>query len=438
MEVIIKYPTVIAMRISCYFLGLCLILPAVVSAEIKAADNEWPQWRGPNRDAIARETGLLKQWPTQGPPLAWAAKGLGRGYSSISIAGGKIFTMGDRQGQMHVIALDANNGQEAWATPIGKPWGDGGPRSTPTVDGDTVFAITPHGELVCLDAMSGSEHWRKSFPGDFGGKMMSGWGYCESPLIDGPHLLCTPGSDQAMMVALDKKTGRQAWACAMPAAAGGKEGAGYSSIVISNGGGTKQYVQLIGRGVIGVSARDGKLLWGYNKVANGTANIPTPIVSGDFVFCSTGYQTGAALLKLSKKGRTVAANEVYFLDSQTLQNHHGGMVLSGNHIYCGHGHNNGFPLCLELKTGKVAWKAGRGPGSGSAAIVEADGHIYFRYENGVMALIEANPREYRLKGSFQIPNSSPPSWSHPVVAGGKLYLREQDALLCYDLRAGKG
>lgn len=215
----------------------------------------------------------------------------------------------------------------------------------------------------------------------------------------------------------------------------GGDGAAYSSIVISQGGGVKQYVQLVGRGVIGVAAKDGSFLWGYNRVANGTANIPTPIVKGDFVFCSTGYQTGSALLKLSSAGGDkVQAEEVYFLDPKTMQNHHGGMLLVGDHVYCGHGHNEGFPLCVQLATGKEAWRPGRGAGSGSAAVAYADGHLYFRYQNGTMALLEANPQEYRLKGKFELASKRGESWPHPVIAHGKLYARDQDALLCYDIR----
>jgi outer membrane protein assembly factor BamB len=294
-----------------------------------------------------------------------------------------------------------------------------------------VYAITPAGDLVCLDAKNGKPVWTKNFATDFKGKMMSGWGYCESPLIDGQNLICSPGADAAAVVALNKKTGKPVWSCAVPNCGG----AAYSSVVISQGGGVKQYVQLLGRGIVGAAAKDGKLLWSYNRVANGTANIPTPLVQDDYIFCSTGYNTGAALLKLEKKGSSINAREVYFLPASTLQNHHGGMVLIDDHVYCGHGHNNGFPVCVELKTGKVAWNKGRGPGSGSAAVVAADGHLYFRYENGVMALIEATPDGYNEKGTFKIPDCRDPSWPHPVVVDGKLYLREQDALLCYSLKA---
>jgi len=265
--------------------------------------------------------------------------------------------------------------------------------------------------------------------------MMSSWGFSESPLIDGDRLLCTPGAKDAMIVALDKKTGKTTWKAQTPAdlGSGGTNGAGYSSIVISHGGGVKQYVQIVGRGVISVRAEDGKFLWNYNRVANATANIPTPLVKDDYVFASTGYGAGAALLQLSKSPDGVAAKEIYFLDGGKMQNHHGGMVLVGKYVYCGKRHNSGFPVCLELKTGKFAWQGGRGPGQGSAAVIEADGNLYFRYQNGVMALIEASPKEYVLKGKFDTATKNGEGWPHPVIVDRQLFLRDQDALLCYDI-----
>jgi hypothetical protein len=212
------------------------------------------------------------------------------------------------------------------------------------------------------------------------------------------------------------------------------DSAAYSSIVISNGAGVKQYVQMTGRGVVGVAANDGRFLWGYNRVVNGTASVPTPLVQGDYVFCSSGYQTGAALLKLARGGAGVNAEEVYFLEGRKFQNHHGGLVMIGEHIYGGHGHNAGAPTCLEWKTGKVAWRQNRGPGTGSAAVTYADGNVYFRFDNGLMALVAATPEGFELRGKFNIPDVVQPSWSHPVVIGGRLYLREQDALYCYDVK----
>jgi outer membrane protein assembly factor BamB len=196
----------------------------------------------------------------------------------------------------------------------------------------------------------------------------------------------------------------------------------------------KQYVQLMGRGVVSVAASDGKFLWGYNRIANPTANIPTPVLVGDYVFCSSGYGAGAALLKLAREGSGVRADEVYYLDGKAFQNHHGGMILIGDYLYAGHGHNAGAPTCLEWKTGKTVWRHHRGPGTGSAAVAYADGNLYFRFENGLIALIGATPEGYQEKGKFLIPGVEHPSWSHPVIVGGRMYLREQDALLCYDVK----
>jgi outer membrane protein assembly factor BamB len=418
---------------------MLLACPALC-AETKSIEPNWPQWRGPKRDGVSTEKGLQHEWGADGPRLAWKASGLGGGFASVSVVAGMIFTMGDRNKEQFVEALDADGGKLLWSTKISDAWKDNnylGPRCTPTVDGDRVYAIGTYGDLVCLDRQTGAVRWKKNFAQDFGGKMMSGWGFSESPLVDGDKLVCTPGGPDATIVALNKKTGDEIWRAKVPALGDkGKDGAAYSSIVVSEADGQRQYVQLLGRGVVGISADDGKFLWGYNRIANGTANIPTPIVNGDYVFCSTGYQTGAALLKINRTDKGFEAEEVYFLDPKTLQNHHGGMVLVGDYLYGGSGHNAGFPVCVDWKSGKIVWNGGRGAGSGSAAVVYADGHLYFRYQNGVMAQIVATPKGYELKGNFEIPaadGNKKPSWPHPVVVGGKLYLREQDQLFCYDL-----
>lgn len=415
-------------RIFCFLLA---VTPLVSWAADRQSD--WPSWRGPNRDGISTETGLLDSWPEGGPKLLWRVdKILGNGYSSVAIANGKIFTIGKRGKEAELIALNLEDGKELWSARVG----GGNPNCTPTVEGDLVYALGRDGDLVCCEADTGDEVWRKNYRNDFGGKMMSGWGYSESPLIDGDHLICTPGAQDAIMAALDKKTGEVIWKTAMPQNVGnrGGDGAAYSSVVISNAGGVKQYVQLTGRGVISADAKTGKLLWGYNKIANGTANIPTPIIDGNYVFCSTGYGTGAALLEIQKNRGKLEPREVYFLNAKELQNHHGGMVLVDGYIYCGHGHNKGFPVCFNMKTGKQAWNGGRGPGDGSAAVIYADGNLYFRYENGTMALIEATPKAYNLKGEFELASNNGRSWPHPVIHDGKLYLRDQGSLLCYDIK----
>ncbi len=418
----------------------CAVAAAGLSIAAAPASTGWPQWRGPNRDGVSTETGLLQTWKAGGPAVAWRATGLGTGFSSVSVAGNRIFTMGDVGGSQQLIAIDAASGKQLWTTKVGAPWVDqyGGPRGTPTVDGDLVYALGTEGDLVAVETATGKERWRRKLPADFGGQMMSMWTWSESPLVDGDRVVVTPGARSAALVALDKRTGKEIWRTAVPdLGPKGKDGAGYSSIVISNGGGVKQYVQLMGRGLVGVRAADGKFLWGYNKVANDVANIPTPIIRGDLVFTSTGYQTGAALLRLAAAGGGVEAREVYFLAAPTFQNHHGGMVLVGDHVYAGHGHNKGFPIAIELETGKVVWGGDiRNTGTGSAAVAYADGQLYFRYQNGEVILIEATPTGYKEKGSFTIPGVNGPSWPHPVITGGRLYLREQDTLIAYDVRRG--
>jgi outer membrane protein assembly factor BamB len=401
---------------------------------------EWPAWRGANRDARSPDTGLLRAWPQDGPRLMLTAKNLGPGFSSVAVTGGRIYTMGDRNGSQQLIALSDSDGREIWSARVGPTWDDeyGGPRGTPAVSDGMVYAVGTEGDLVAVDAATGQERWRRNFGRDFGGRMMSSWKFAESPLIDGDRVVVTPGGADAVMVALDKRTGKDIWRAKMgnfPSR--GPNGAAYSSVVISNGGGVKQYVQLVGKGVISVRASDGWFMWGYGAVANGIANISTPIVSGDHVFASTGYGTGSALLKIAAEGDRATASEVYFLDPGTFQNHHGNMVLVNGTLYAGHGHNQGFPIALELTSGKVLWGGRlRNAGQGSAAVAYADGHLYFRYQNGVMMLIEASPQAYREKGSFQIPNVRNPSWSHPVIINGRLYLREQDTLYVYDVREG--
>jgi outer membrane protein assembly factor BamB len=405
---------------------------------------DWPQWRGPQRNGKAPDVGLLREWPDGGPPLAWRIAGLGGGYSAVAVAGSWIFTMGDLEDGQYVIALERSGGKLLWKTKIGPKWEDEylGPRSTPTVDGKRLYVLNTEGVVACLNAATGKQLWSRYLPRDFGGSMMSyegtyNWKFSESPLVDGNAVIVTPGAKDAALVALNKTTGEEIWRAAIPdLGENGDDGAGYSSVVVSHGGGVRQYVQLLGRGVIGVETKSGRYLWGYNRVANDVANIATPIVYDDYVFVSTGYGTGSALLRLSGDGDGVTAEEIYFLEAETMQNHHGGLILHDGIVYTGTGHNKGFPLAVELESGKVAWGPIRNEGKNSAAIAFADGHLYFRYQNGLMVLIEATPDEYREKGSFMIPDVKKESWPHPVIADGKLYLREQDNLFCYDLRAG--
>jgi outer membrane protein assembly factor BamB len=391
----------------------------------------WPGWRGTNRDGLSKETGLIESFPASGPPIKWHVNGMGSGYSTLAIDSGRIFTLGSVGNDCQVLALNFANGRRLWDVSIGT----GEPNSTPTVDGNRVYALSRNGTLACLNVADGKLLWKKELTTDFGGSVPT-WGYSESVLVDGDRVVCTPGSARAMLVALDKKTGETVWESPTPERLGGQGSAhagGYSSIVVSNGAGVKQYVQLAGQGLVSFRASDGKFLWNYAKIANGTANIPTPLVKDDYVFGASGYSAGSALVELQKTDDGVSAKEVYFLNGGTMQNHHGGMVLLGDYIYCGRGHNSGFPVCVELKTGKIKWDGGRGPGQGSAAVLEADGELIFRYENGVVAMIEATPEKYNLKGRFSTATHNGTGWPHPVIVDKQLFLRDGDDLICYDV-----
>jgi outer membrane protein assembly factor BamB len=388
-----------------------------------AASEEWPQWRGPNRDGSSRESGLLKQWPAGGPPLAWTARKLGPGYSSVSVAGGKIFTAGETTDSSFVYAIDLN-GQLLWSAKLGKPGERGGfvgPRGTPTVDGAFVYTLGQFGDLVCHQAADGKEVWRKNLPKDFGGKV-GGWGYSESVIVDGNNVVCTPGGSNTML-ALNKNTGDTVWRTA-----DWKDGAEYVSATIATIGGVKQYVQMTQRSLAGIST-DGKVLWRADRKGS-TAVIPTPVVKDDLVYVTSGYGVGCNGFKITKSGATFTAEQIY--TNKAMVNHHGGVILLGDHVY-GHSDSRGW-TCQNVKTGEAAWSSRK---LGKGALAYADGHFYLRQEDGkgTVVLIEATPEAYKEVGRFDQPDrSTKNSWPHAVITGGKLYLRDQDTLLCYDVK----
>ncbi|MEM9588706.1 MAG: PQQ-binding-like beta-propeller repeat protein [Planctomycetota bacterium] len=417
----------------------------VLGFMVPCGADDWNQFRGPDRANRSAETGLFDDWGEGGPKLNWMAEGLGSGYASVSVSGGKIFTTGNFDDGQAVVALEADSGSPLWKrslTDKAPKHGYPGSRCTPTVDGDRVYAVPSSGAIACLSVADGSLIWQREFS-DWGGKMMSGWGFSESPLIDGDRVICTPGGPKGAVVALDKLTGETLWSCALPTyepevGINGKDlkdGAGYASAIISQAAGVKQYVQLVGRGLIGVRASDGELLWRYDRVSNGTANIPTAIVSGDQIFTSTGYNTGSALLELSKDGSGgINVRQVYWLDGKTMQNKHGGMVLVDGHIYCGHGNGNGLPICVEMATGEVKWGPVRAAGKGETSTIYADGHVIFRRENGTVILARATPDSMDVVATFEPEFQKGKTWAHPVISGGKLYLREQSKLMSYQLQ----
>jgi outer membrane protein assembly factor BamB len=418
-----------------------LVAVCVALLALAAGAADWPQWQGPGRDAVSKETGLLKEWPKDGPTLAWKVKGLGGGYSAPSVAAGRIFGMSYRGEDEFVWALDEKDGAEKWATRLGAAFrpkgsqGSEGPACTPAVDGDLVYVLGIGGDLVCVKAADGKEVWRKSLTGDFHGAVPQ-WGYRESPLVDGDQVIVTPGGKEATLVALNKKTGEVVWKASAPDG----DGAGYASAIAVDFGGQRQYVQLTQKGLVGVAASDGKFLWRYNKCANGVANCSTPILTDGQVFAASAYNTGGGLVKLTKDDQGVKAEEVYF--TKKMQNHHGCMILLDGSLYGANGGNEGgFLDCLDFKTGEVKWDEKDKPdrkGVKKGSVAFADGRIYYREEDGAMILFEPSPKEYIERSRFQQPERSrAKAWSHPVIANGKLYLRDQDVLLCYDVKDPK-
>ncbi|ADG69844.1 Pyrrolo-quinoline quinone [Planctopirus limnophila DSM 3776] len=409
-----------------------LLIPTI------SAQADWPTFRGADRTAVAPDTGLLKEWPKEGPKLLWKAEGAGRGYSSLAVAGDKVFTLGDAPSvaedkDEYLLAFNRADGKLLWKTKTGPAWNEGkeswqSSRSTPTVAGDDVFVLSPQGVLVACEAATGKEIWRKDLKAEFSGKKADSWGYSESVLVDGDRVIVTPGGPKTTMAALNRATGATIWTTVRE----DDRGAGHASIVPVTVGGVKVYVQTTGSGPLGVRANDGQLLWSY-PIEKTTAVIPTPIVKNDLVFFAAGYKRGGALLKqVPGENETVKIEEVYPLNPR-LANKHGGIILMGDYLY-GDSDDAGIPYCADLMTGEVKWQ-GRGAGKGSVSVVGADGKAYWRFSDGMMVLSETGPEKYTEISSFQIPGSGDrPSWSHPVITDGKLYLREQDSILCYDLK----
>jgi outer membrane protein assembly factor BamB len=390
--------------------------------------NEWSQWRGPNRDGVSLEKGLLKSWPEEGPALVWKAENLGGGYSTPSFADGKVFGMSYRDEDEVVWALDVQSGKEIWNTRIAhaaRVDRGQGSRSTPTIDGNLLFALGVSGELVCLNSDTGEEIWHRSLEKEFGGRRPS-WGYSESVLVDGDQLACTPGGAQGAVIALNKNTGEIIWQSQEFT-----DSSAYASLVVANFGDIRQYVQMTHTNVAGIRATDGTLLWKYER--NGpTAAVPTPIISNDLVYATSGYGAGCHMIQIVKHGTELKPQEIYANDVMT--NHHGGVVLIGEHIY-GFSDSKGW-VCQNLKTGEMIWNDRRTLGKG--AITYADGLLFLRSERGTVALIQAVPDGYKETGRFEQPDrSSHPAWPHPVIVHGRLYLRDQDMLLCYDVKESR-
>jgi outer membrane protein assembly factor BamB len=395
-----------------------------------AAAEDWPAFRGPQRDGICRETGLLKEWPESGPLLAWKTTGLGEGFSTVAIVGNVLYTQGHKDGKQWVMALDVNNkGKLIWQADFGPVRHDGGghpgSHSVPSIDGDRLYTTGIAGEVVCMDIKDGKIIWQKDFVKDFGGAAPR-WGFAESVLVDGSWVICTPGGEKNTIVALDKTNGNQVWGAAVG------DAAGYSSVINANIDGVKQYINLTDKGVIAVRAKDGKLLWRYDAPASKKgAKCSTCIIIGNSVFAASGYRIGGGRVDITCEGDEFKAKEVFF--SEKMQNHHGGLILHDGMIY---GCNNPKDLtCLDFKNGDLKWSDKT---AGKCSLLYADGMLYCRDENGPISLVEATPDGFKSKGRFDQPDRSKVnSWPYMVIANGMLYVRDQDVLLCYDVRAKK-
>ena len=395
--------------------------------QLPAAD--WPNFRGAKVDGISTETGLLKQWPAGGPPLAWTATGIGDGYTGVSVVGNRVYTAGDKGDAGFVHALNLQDGKILWSAKLGKSgapgWGGfAGPRATPSIAGDLLFMVDQWGELVCLDANDGKEKWRKHFKEDFGGDRPE-WGFSESPLVDGDKVIVTPGGSKGAVVALNQKNGAVIWQ-----SKDFTDEAHYSSLVPVELGGVRQYVQLTAKSVAGIAAADGRLLWKAAR-KGATAVIPTPICSDNLVYVTSGYGIGCHLFKVSGSGGQFNAEQVYA--NKVMVNHHGGVILFEGNVY-GYSDGKGW-TCQDFKSGEAKWQEKQKLGKG--AIAYADGRFYLREEKkGTLVLIEASSAGYKEAGRFEQPNrSKKDAWPHPVVAQGKLFIRDQDVLLCYDVKA---
>jgi outer membrane protein assembly factor BamB len=408
---------------------IALVLPVTAicvlslsTAVSNRALDDWPQWRGVNRDGKSTERGLLKAWPQGGPALAWRTSGAGEGYSSFAVAGGKLYTLGARGGTEYVMAFDEATGKKLWEVAHGARFsndrGDG-PRGTPTVEGNRLYAYGASGDLAAMDAATGKAIWKINVLKQFGGGNIT-WGLSESPLVLQDRIIVNAGGPNASVVAVGKANGQVLWRSQ------GDE-AGYSSAILHEVGGIPQAVVFTAQRALGVDTRDGRLLWSYDRVSNRTANIATPIARGNHVFLSSDYGTGAALLELRPNGTSIDAREVYF--TKEMRNHHASSVLVGDHLY---GFSGPILTSMKFDSGQVAWRD-RSVGKGS--VIFADDRLYLFSENGVVGLAEANPAAYREHGRFQLRTGSLPTWSHPVVANGKLFLRDQDTIYAYDVRA---
>jgi outer membrane protein assembly factor BamB len=419
--------------------GTLLVSPLAFAAD-------WPQWNGPNRDGHSADKFLLQTWPKDGPKLAWTFRETGFGYGTPAVVGDTLYIMGSEdpaKGEKEfVVAIGVNDGKERWRTPLPDSTGNydhnygNGPRCSPTVDGEHLYVLGARGDLACLETKSGKQVWAINLVKDLNGAIPH-WGYSESVLIDGDMLISTPGGKKGAVAALNKKDGSVIWRS--------KEftdGAQYSSVIAAEVGGVRQYIQQVQKTVVGIRAANGDLLWRENAIPSGVAVVPTPVFHDNQVFVTSGYGAGCALIQLSPNGKDGTSSKVVYAN-KVMANHHGGVVRVGDYIY-GYSDRGGW-MCLDYKkmdkdTEDPVWKENKKLGKGS--IIFADGNLYCYAEgNGALAMIEASPKGWNEKGRLELPEKTDRKnrtgggaiRTHPVIANGRLYLRDMDLLFCFDL-----
>ena len=399
----------------------------------KAEEGYWPQWRGAERNNISPETGLLHHWPDEGPTMLWTASGLGQGIHTVSIAGGRLYTLGNTNESEFAIALNAGTGDKIWATSLGKTVPENPlmrwlSQRCPTVDGDRIYILSMNAEVFCLDSVSGAIVWQRSYENDFGSKRPV-FGIDDNPLVDGERLICTPFAKDEFIVALNKRTGEVEWRTKVDPL----PNAGYASVIVSEAGGVRQYVVVHGKGLSGFAAANGAHLWDYARGVR-VASSQTPLIREDLICAPGGYGGGLALMQVSREGNQWKITERYHVQHpfDAFQDNN---TLVGEHIYTTR--NTGLPACFEFTSGKLLWDSRPLIGTGRIALTYADGHLYMRHANGIMTLVQARPDEYRERGTFAIPGHEPASGvTYPVIAGRKLYIRDSDRLHCYDISSG--
>jgi len=401
---------------------LLVVLLGGVSA-VSAED--WPQWHGPRRDAKSSETGLLKVWPEEGPKLLLTINGLGRGFSSPAIVGDRIYATGLIDEEQHIFCFDME-GNKKWEATNGPGWvkNFSGTRSTPTVDGDTLYTFSGFGRVAAFDIRSGEELWHVDSVEQFGGVVPEHHGYTESVVVDGNHVIYMPGGPDACFAALDKKTGETVWT-----SRGVSDRASHASAAVFTHDGIRQVASMTAKSLVAVSVEDGRFLWKYDRPAmqsDPPQNMMIPIYLDGVVFAASGNQWGGGAARLKREGATMTATQIW--ETLDMSNFHGGCLLADGYIYGNHEYSWN---CLDFETGKLMYSE---KGIGNGSIMYADGMLYCLGEKGEMALVETNPKEHRVVSSFLIPDAGPETWAHPAISSGKLFIRRHDNLHIYDVR----